>query len=264
MKSNISSVLKSVLEEIKPNEEELKEINDSLKKFLDGIEKNRKKLKINAEVFVGGSYAKGTLIKKNFYDIDIFIRFEKKHLEENLSDLTEKMLSGTQKERIHGSRDYFKVKAGENLFFEIIPVKKIKKQKEEDNVTDLSYFHVSYVKKKLKGKMLDEVRLAKAFCHANGCYGAESYIKGFSGYALELLVYHYGSFLAFVKAMASVKPGNKILIDTEKQYKKKTDIMMDINSAKLISPVVLIDPTYKQRNVVAALSEETFKKFQKA
>ena len=39
---------------------------------------------------------------------------------------------------------------------------------------------------------------------------------------------------------------------------------MDVNAAKLQSPVVLIDPTHKQRNVLAALSEETFKKFQKA
>ena len=59
-------------------------------------------------------------------------------------------------------------------------------------------------KKKIKGKILDEIRLAKAFCHANGCYGAESYIKGFSGYALELLVYHYGSFQKFVKAITKL------------------------------------------------------------
>jgi tRNA nucleotidyltransferase (CCA-adding enzyme) len=38
---------------------------------------------------------------------------------------------------------------------------------------------------------------------------------------------------------------------------------MDLNSSKLISPIILIDPTYKQRNVAAALSEDTFKNFQK-
>ena len=39
--------------------------------------------------------------------------------------------------------------------------------------------------------------------------------------------------------------------------------MMDVNSSKLHSPVILIDPTFKQRNALAALSSETFTKFQK-
>ena len=38
---------------------------------------------------------------------------------------------------------------------------------------------------------------------------------------------------------------------------------MDLNSAKLDSPIILIDPTYKHRNVLAALSDQTFEQFQK-
>ena len=38
---------------------------------------------------------------------------------------------------------------------------------------------------------------------------------------------------------------------------------MDINSSKLQSPIILIDPTYKQRNVLAGLSDETFDRFKK-
>jgi tRNA nucleotidyltransferase (CCA-adding enzyme) len=108
---------------------------------------------------------------------------------------------------------------------------------------------------------LDEIRIAKAFCHANNSYGAESYIKGFSGYGLELLVYHYGSFLKFIKAIEKIK--DKEVIDIEKQFKNKQEILLDLNGAKLLSPIVLIDPTYKQRNALAALSEETFEKFKK-
>ena len=115
MKKNTSSVLKEVLKKIKPDDIELKNINEYLKKFLVKIENSRKRLKIKAKIFVGGSSAKATIIKKDYYDIDIFIRFDKKHIEENLSNLTEKILRGakTKKERIHGSRDYFKVKAEE-------------------------------------------------------------------------------------------------------------------------------------------------------
>ena len=39
---------------------------------------------------------------------------------------------------------------------------------------------------------------------------------------------------------------------------------MDLNSSKLNSPIIPIDPTYKQRNVLAALSKETFEMFQKS
>ena len=38
---------------------------------------------------------------------------------------------------------------------------------------------------------------------------------------------------------------------------------MDVNGSKLNSPIVLIDPTYKQRNALAALSDETFDRFKK-
>jgi tRNA nucleotidyltransferase (CCA-adding enzyme) len=39
---------------------------------------------------------------------------------------------------------------------------------------------------------------------------------------------------------------------------------MDMNSSKLNSPIVLVDPTYKQRNALAALSQETFDKFKES
>ena len=59
--------------------------------------------------------------------------------------------------------------------------------------------------KKMKDKdVLLGIRIAKAFCHANNSYGAESYINGFSGYALELLVYYYGSFLKFIKGIIQI------------------------------------------------------------
>jgi len=127
----------------------------------------------------------------------------------------------------------------------------------------LSYLHVKYINKKVKTKrILDEIKIAKAFCYANKCYGAESYIHGFSGYSLELLVYHYNGFLNFIKAVSKIGK-DKEIIDIEKQYKNKKEILIDLNSSKLNSPIILIDPTYKQRNALAALSNETFERFQK-
>jgi len=259
MKQTISSVLKEVLKNVNPSDEDMDLIKSSLKEFLAKFEKSLKKLKINAEIFVGGSYAKNTMIRKNNYDIDIFVRFVKG---KDISKLTEKALREFGANLVHGSRDYFQVTVTKDIFFEIIPVVKVTKPKDAQNITDLSYSHVKYMNKKVRTKkLLDEIRLAKVFCYANNCYGAESYINGFSGYSLELLVYHYKSFLKFIREMAKSK--DKVIIDTEKQYRNKPQVMMDINSSKLKSPIVLIDPTYKQRNVAAALSEETFEKFKK-
>jgi len=262
--SNAKEVLKEVLEEVKPKENEIKEIKDYVKEFINKFDSQKKKVGVVAESFVGGSFAKETVIKKDYYDVDVFIRFEKKYQEKEISDLTEKILKKINQgfTRVHGSRDYFRVKINDKFYIEIIPVIKIKNPKEARNVTDLSYSHVNYLKKKKKKNILDEIRLVKAFCYANKCYGAESYINGFSGYSLELLTHHYGSFLKFLNAISKSK--GKIFVDMEKHYKNKNFISMDLNSSKLKSPIILIDPTFKQRNAAAALSQETFDILKKA
>jgi tRNA nucleotidyltransferase (CCA-adding enzyme) len=260
---SIKKITREVLKNIEPPKEDLKFINDSVKKFVGDFGKVIKKNKVDAEVFVGGSIAKKTVIKKGLYDADVFIRFDKKYNDEEKSVLMKKFLKNFDNvSEVHGSRDYFRVKMGPYFFIEIIPVRKVGKPEEADNITDLSYSHVKYINRKVKREVLDEIKLAKAFCHAKKCYGAESYIKGFSGYGLELLIYHYGSFVKFLKAMVKHKEG-KIIIDLEKDFKNKREILLNLNGSKLFSPIVLIDPTFKQRNVLAALSEETFEKFKK-
>lgn len=259
----INSILKDVLKKIQPPEKDLKIINNSLARFLIDIKKKIKNLKINAEIFVGGSFSKNTLIKKDIYDIDVFIRFEKNYKE--ISEITKKIIKGIKNPiTVHGSRDYFKIKVSPIAYIELIPVIKINNPKDAENITDLSYSHVNYINKRIKKnkKILEDIMLAKAFCYANNCYGAESYISGFSGYGLELLVYHYGGFLRFIKEMVKIRK-EKLIIDIEKQHKNKQDVFMNLNSSKLHSPIILIDPTYKQRNVLAALSDESFEKFKK-
>ncbi len=263
----VKNLLKEILEKTKPPEEDLKRIKAGVDSFCKEIESNIRKYKIDAELFVGGSFAKGTVIKKDKYDVDVFIRYDKKYKNTEISNITQKLIDKSKAINVvHGSRDYFRVDYGGNFFIELIPVRKIKNPKEHENITDLSYLHVKYINKKVKQKyILDEIKIAKAFCYANGCYGAESYIHGFSGYSLELLVYYYKGFEKFINAMAKLDTKKeKLIIDIEKQFKNKKDVLMDLNSSKLSSPVILIDPTYKQRNVLAALSQETFEKFQKS
>ena len=261
MKNKLNLVLNEVLREINPNEDELEFMKNSLSNFLVNTKERIKKLKIEAEIFVGGSYAKKTLIRGEFYDIDLFLRFGKQYSEKEYKSLSEKILKGTKNlSTIHGSRDYFRANIGKSVFFEIVPVKKIKSSKEAVNITDLSYSHVNYIAKKVKSKrVLDGIKLAKAFLKSSKIYGAESYVNGFSGYSLELLIYHFGSFENFLKKLIAEKK-EKLIIDIEKLYKKE-NVLLDMNGSKLDSPIILVDPTYKARNVLAALSQETYERF---
>lgn len=260
---NIATLLKQQLEKVKPSTSELKYINTETKNLIVQLQAKLKKSKISADIFVGGSSAKDTLIKKKKYDIDIFIRFDPKYSDQKLQQLIKKVIPSNAKQ-IHGSRDYFSLKKAD-VEFEIVPVLKISSPTQAKNITDLSYFHVNYIKKYInKHKTLaDQIRLAKAFTYYQDCYGAESYINGFSGYALELLLIQYKTFQAFIKAMSKPRDGQEV-IDIAKLYKNKAQIKQQLNKAKLQSPLILIDPTYKKRNALAALSPDTFKTFQKA
>lgn len=247
-------------EELGISELEMKEASRKVKEISGKIKSVFKKKKIKAELFIGGSFAKGTLLKKEKYDVDLFVRFDKK--EEDISKKLYNALKQVFKDLkvIKGSREYFSVMLNDKIELEIIPVRKISNPKKAENVTDLSYFHVNYVKRKLKSGMALEVLLAKKFCDSSGLYGAESYIQGFSGYALECLIIHYKTFEKFLKAVVRVE--DRIVLDPEKMYKNKKEILIELNESKTQNKVVLVDPTWKERNVLAALSEESFKKFQ--
>ena len=167
MNKRVENVLEEALLESKPSKQEVEKINLYLKEFLAKFKKILSSSGIDAEVFVQGSFAKKTLIKKDKYDVDIFVRFDKKYLKEDLSELTSKILNKLKLKspisRIHGSRDYFRVDMEPGLYFEIVPVMKVTNPKNAENITDLSYYHVKYINKRLDEKLSDDVILAKSF-----------------------------------------------------------------------------------------------------
>lgn len=253
--------------ELLPDKKTLAGIKRDVEGIVSKLREELKKAKISAEVFVGGSFAKGTLIKGEFYDIDIFVRFDWRL--KDISKFLGKIVRSAAKraklklETLHGSRDYFRM-IRKDAIYEIVPVVKIKKPREARNVTDLSYFHVNYVKKKFSDRLRRELVLAKQFCKAQRVYGAESYISGFSGYALECLIIQYKSFEKMLRELSKIKLGDRIVIDPKKAYKRKNDVLFEMNESKLSGPIILVDPTWRERNVLAALSRETFAKFQEA
>ncbi len=235
-----SQIRKEILEKIKPTPEEKKRAETIVKSQKERLEKLLK-----TDVVTGGSMAKGTWLKNN-HDIDFFVVSPKPE------SITAKKLPFAQE--VKGSRNYFQYEI-DGFQIEVVPVKKIHSSKEIENVTDASPLHVKYTAEKLTSQ--DDVRLAKQFCKAHRVYGAESYINGFSGHVLELVIIYYGSFLSFIKAAAHWQ--EPVIIDIEE---KKT--YSSINKSKLRSPLVIIDPVQPERNAAAALSKKSFDTFIKA
>ena len=214
------------------------------------------------KAILGGSGAKGTWLSGN-HDMDIFVlygysKFRDKSpgLSNLLETVLKKAFSGTKISRVHGSRDYFKL-SFEGFNFEVVPILKISRAEQAINITDISPLHSRWVNKHA-AKSKDDIRLLKRFCKAQNLYGAESYIGGFSGYVLEILIAHYGSFEKVLKA--SLKWKEKDIIDPSRFYKGR-EALFHINSSKLQSPLIVVDPVDKSRNAYAALSEDKFLRF---
>jgi len=55
-----------------------------------------------------------------------------------------------------------------------------------------------------------------------------------------------------------------LIIDSEKLYKNKKEVFEKMNKSKLSSPIILIDPTFKERNALAGLNKETFLEFKES
>ena len=239
----------NVLKRITPKLNERERLNASTNLFVN-------KLKVDAEIIVGGSMAKDTWITNN-NEVDIFVRFNHN---EDISNILEKALQEnfTSVTRVHGSRDYYHVMF-EEILFEVVPILKIDDASQAQNITDVSPLHAIWVNEHCKRKQ--DVLLLKQFCKAQRVYGAESYISGFSGYITEILVTHYGSFEAVLRASLSWK--KQEVIDPSNYYKNK-HIWFEVNHSKLGSPIIIIDPVDKNRNAAAALSLEQYNKFKKA
>ncbi len=250
----LAAVLTAAKKEVLPTTEEEKVSLAAVQPILKSLQKCIPK----AKVFLGGSAAKGTWLRT--FDVDVFVMFPYKEYSEKsheLSNILEKQLRKKfpSLQRLHGSRDYFRIcEAG--FTFEVIPILRILRSSQAKNITDISPLHSTWVKK--HRKLANEIRMTKQFCKANNLYGAESYIRGFSGYICEILTIHYGSFLKLLKSAGKWKEGT--VIDIQRYYRNK-DVFLEMNKSKLVSPLIVIDPVQHDRNAAAALSKEKFCQF---
>ncbi|MBI2146461.1 CCA tRNA nucleotidyltransferase [Candidatus Woesearchaeota archaeon] len=250
--------MKEVLAKIKPTTKEQQQLKAGITLFLKKLNARLK----GAYAILGGSGAKDTWLSGS-YDVDIFVLFEYHQFASRTSELSD-LLQLTLKKcfskirRLHGSRDYFQLKY-KNLNVEVIPILKITTAEHAKNITDVSPLHSVWVNQHTK-KLKDDIRLAKQFLKAHNLYGAESHIRGFSGYVIEILIAYYGSLEKLLRASQSWSV--KEIIDAAKHY-PTNDVLFQLNKSKTQSPLIVIDPVDKNRNAAAALSDDAFFRFKK-
>ena len=248
-------VINHVLGEISPSLKERREAEATAYEVKMMILNSLKEEGIKGEVVFGGSFARRTYLH-GIHDIDIFVRFKQQKDMDKFEKIVKNVFPDAEK--IKGSRDYFNAKY-KGIKFEFIPVLLVKSPMEAVNSMDASVFHVDYINSRLNDALRNEVFLLKQFCKGTGAYGAESHIGGFSGYVIELLILHFGSFKRFLEFINT--SSGRIFIDMEGYYDSVSDGLRALKVNKLLTPMVIVDPVLPTRNAAAGLTRESFDRF---
>lgn len=234
-----------ILKDIKQTDEEKQHINNVSSDIMDFLQKTCDNEGIDAEVTLVGSVAKNTALKGKS-DIDIFIAFpldsDKNYLKEKGLYLAHKCCEEFKVVPQHhfASHPYVTTEI-KGCEVDIVPCYAIDNAAQLKSAVDRTILHTHYVKSNLTSSQEDEVLLLKRFMAMTGTYGSEFKVGGFAGYLCELLIIHYGNFENTLKAAMKWKFGQ--VIDIE-DYK---------TSLNFKDPLIVIDPTDKNRNVGAAL-----------
>lgn len=204
-----------------------------------------------------GSVARGTWVRGD-KDIDIFMLFPTEISREELQEkglaaaygVVEKF-QGTSEEK-YAEHPYLKAII-EGYDVDLVPCYHVASTAEMKCAVDRTPFHTRYMLDHI-GSLREDVLLLKQFTKGGGVYGSDHMTGGFSGYLCELLILAYGGFTQFIEAASKFRFGE--VVDIEGYYPDKKSIRKIFPE-----PLIVIDPTDKNRNVAAALTPTRFSEF---
>jgi len=241
-----SDIIKKSKEIAIPKNNQRKKVDKIANQIFSLVNKEAEKQKSVVSVHFGGSYAKETWTPEKI-DIDIFIKFKKTTTEKNFERIGKKIGFDSLKKfkpYIRYSEHPFVEAEIDGVGVNVVPCYDIKKG-EWKSAADRSTFHTEFMSEKLTGSMKDDIRILKCFLKANGMYGAEIAKQGFSGYVCEVLVYYLGGFDNVLKKIAKIQ-NNEMIGESPRKFE---------------SPLVIIDPIDRNRNLGAAISIENVTNF---
>ncbi len=249
----MDEVLKQVLLRIVPSEEEKQRIYsvaDQLRNDLCAIAENEG---LKAEIILGGSVAKSTWIKDEA-DIDLFMlvppTLNREEIKGFCLDIARKAVADNEYLERYAEHPYIEAIV-QGIKVNIVPCYRVEHE-EWMSAVDRTPYHTEYVNTRMKDRDLrNEIRILKQFMKGIGVYGAEIKIGGFSGYLCELLVIRFGPFRDLLMSVVDWSSGT--IVDLDDLYKG------DQNRIRLLfeNPLVVIDPVDANRNVAAAVTEES-------
>jgi tRNA nucleotidyltransferase (CCA-adding enzyme) len=252
----IEKIVREVANEYKPTS---KEVVEDLEIIEDLKHRLSKFLPKEVELLLVGSVAKNTQLK-NERDADLFVLFPKSFSDKKIAELTlstsKKVLKKGEKLLLRFANHPYATIVSKGLRIDVVPAYKISKTTELGTPVDRSPFHTKFINQNFDEYLRDQVRALKIFLKRNLLYGAESKVKGFSGYLCEVLILYYGSFAKLVEEASNWK--GRVIIDfknkgKEKELEKEYDMFEE--------DFIVIDPTDKKRNIAAQVSKENFIKF---
>lgn len=259
--SEMDAVLAEVLRRVTPSQEERERVDATVGRVIEELRKAVAELSLKAEVEVEGSYAKDTWLS-NDVDVDVFLLFDESV---SLDELRAGGLAAARRvAELIGARSLERFASHPYLTLlldacsvDVVPAYRVSSPSQIRSPVDRTPFHTSYVKRRLdeKPELREDVRILKRFAKGIGVYGAEVKVEGFSGYLLELLVIHYGSFLNLIKSAARWKP-YRVVIDVEDQHAEERFILELFKD-----PLIVIDPVDPNRNVASPVSLESLCRF---
>ena len=253
----MEELLSKVLEELSPKDHERRKVDQIVHSFITRISDICRELNVNARPEVQGSIAKDTWISGD-RDIDIFVIFPKTTPVDEVKTLgfeIAKRAAGGNYIECYAEHPYVRAFV-DDYAVDIVPCSEFdpKSQRPLTSV-DRTPLHTRFIKERFDDRLRAEVRLLKGFLKGIGAYGAEIKVSGFSGYLCELLVLHYSSFLEVLRSARCWRPFSTV-IDVAKHYEDPKQALKLFNS-----PLVVVDPVDKNRNVAAALSLEKLSLF---
>ncbi len=251
--NELSKVISDALKIVEPAKGEVDHVKAIASRALQRVRKVALKSRFKPDVVLGGSYAKGTWLKREA-DIDIFVKFPKRLNKVDLKKygLDVALESMREYEPILRYAEHPYVEAYiEDVGVNIVPCYDVKKG-EWKSAADRSPYHTLFMTEELSDSLRREARLLKKFMKGVGVYGAEIAVQGFSGYVCEVLCLKYGSFFSSLKSASRWREGEVISLEkVDENLKKKFQK----------ASVIILDPVDSRRNLGTAISPRRLAEF---
>ena len=240
-----SRLREQVLERIKPSDAETNQTRDFARRLISRVDHVVESNGIRGIAEVHGSVRHGTWLA-GAKDLDVFIVVEEGDRDtlKQVIKLLQESLEGELREA-YAEHPYLQAEI-EGYSVDLVPCFRMSNGEAIHSSTDRTPLHSAYLAERLTPSLRDDARLLKQFTRGIDVYGAEIKVKGFSGYLCELLLVHYGSFMAVMQAAAGWKRGVNVTGASGGDWE---------------DPLVVIDPVDGGRNVASALSPESFWSF---